>query len=62
MDFWDERFGNILHGPKGYNVLYGDSSVAWASDPAKWAASVSYGGNVSMDGNDLNVWTFIFGR
>ena len=60
MDFWGERFGNLTHGPKGYNVLYGDASVAWASDPSKWAASVSWGRNVSMHEDDLNVWPFLF--
>lgn len=62
-DFWGERFGNILHGAKLYNTLYGDSSVATAFDAAKWAASSGYNAqNVSMHADDLNMWTNILDR
>ncbi|MCM8532398.1 MAG: DUF1559 domain-containing protein, partial [Lentisphaeraceae bacterium] len=61
MDFWGDRFGNILHGPEGYNTLFGDSSVAWVSDSSKWAASCSTW-NVTMHANDLTVWTVLFDR
>ena len=61
-DFWGERFGNVLHGAKKYNTLYGDSSVATAFDAAKWAASTSIGGNVTMHQDDLNMWTLILDR
>ncbi|MCM8534846.1 MAG: DUF1559 domain-containing protein [Lentisphaeraceae bacterium] len=61
MDFWGDRFGNILHGPEGYNVLFGDSSVAWVSDSAKWAVSCGLW-HVTMHGDDLTVWTVLFDR
>ncbi|MCM8529878.1 MAG: type II secretion system GspH family protein [Lentisphaeraceae bacterium] len=62
-DYWGERFGNILHGPKNYTTLYGDSSVAVAYDPTKWAASTSYSSaNISMHADDLNMWTIILDR
>ncbi|MCM8542836.1 MAG: prepilin-type N-terminal cleavage/methylation domain-containing protein [Lentisphaeraceae bacterium] len=62
-DFWGERFGNILHGPKSYITLYGDSSVAVAFDSAKWAASSGYNStNISMHADDLNMWTLILDR
>ena len=61
MDFWGDRFGNLLHGPEGYNVLFGDSSVTWVSDSTKWAASCGVG-NVTMHNDNLSVWTVLFDR
>ena len=62
-DYYGERFGNILHGPKMYNTLYGDSSVSVAFDASKWAASTPYNAsNVSMHMDDLNMWTLILDR
>ena len=62
-DFWGERFGDILHGPKKYTTLYGDSSVAVAFDSAKWAATSAYSSaNISMHQDDLNMWTLILDR
>jgi len=61
-DYYGERFGNILHGPTMYTTLYGDTSVSMAFDPSKWAASVSWPGNVSMHEDDLNAWTVVLDR
>ena len=61
-DYYGERFGNILHGPTMYTTLYGDTSVSIAFDSAKWAASVSWPGNVSMHEDDLNAWTVVLDR
>lgn len=62
-DYYGERFGNILHGPKKYNTLYGDGSVSVAIDSAKWAATSSYSSsNISMHMSDLTMWTFILDK
>lgn len=62
-DYYGERFGNILHGPKTYNTLYGDGSVAVAFDSSKWAASSGYSAqNISMHMDDLIMWTLILDR
>jgi hypothetical protein len=61
MDWYGTRIGNITHGPKGYNVLYADSSVVWVADPTQWAATTSTG-NVTMHADDLAVWTQLLDR
>ena len=38
-ELWNDRFGNFLHGPEGYNAMYGDTSVSWVGDPSQYCIS-----------------------
>ena len=63
MDYWGERFGNLLHGPTRYVTLYGDGSVMVKGDPAKFAATTgNIWGAVTMHQDDMTMWSLILDR
>ena len=61
MLFRGERFPPLTHGPDGFNVAYGDSSVVWVSDSLQYAVSAR-GRDVSISRNDTAIWTVLFDR
>lgn len=61
MYFRGERFPYLTHGPEGFNVAYGDSSVTWVSDSLRYAASAR-GRDVSISRNDTAIWSVLFDR
>ena len=55
------RLPLITHGPDGFNVLYGDSSVAWVHDNAQFATAARWRA-VSIRRNDPVIWQALFDR
>ena len=61
MYFRGKRFPYYTHGPEGFNVAYGDSSVAWLPDSTRYAASARQK-NVHINRNDTAIWQALFDR
>lgn len=61
MLFRGKRFPNLTHGPEGFNIAYGDSSVVWINDSQRYAVSAR-GRDVSISRNDTAVWHALFDR
>lgn len=61
MLFRGERFPYLTHGPEGFNVAFGDSSVTWVNDNLRYAASAR-DRDVSISRNDTAVWGIVFDR
>lgn len=61
MLFRGQRFPNLTHGPEGFNVAYGDSSVTWLPDSQRYAVSAR-GRDVSISRNDTAIWHALFDR